>query len=214
LIFRYLVCIIFFFAVQFNGFKLLAQSERPIIQLSGIIVGEDSTSGLPGVHVYVPKAGRGTTTNIYGYFSLPVLAGDSVVFSSVGYQRQSYVVPGDKGDNITVLIELVTDATYLDEVEIFPFPTEEIFKQAILAMNLPINEYEGSDNLGPSVLARMLANAPYDASTNYKYYSQQQFSAMHNKYMYQDVQTALLNPFAWASFIKSIKRGDFKKKDY
>jgi hypothetical protein len=193
--------------------SIIAQSERPVIQLSGIIVGEDSTAGLPGVHVYVPKAGRGTTTNIYGYFSMPVLAGDSIIFSSVGYQRQSYVVPADKGDNLTLIVELVTDATYLEEVEIFPYPTEELFKQAILAMNLPIDEYAGSDNLGPDILARMLANASYDASTNYKYYTQQQFNYMHNRYMYQDVQTALLNPFAWASFIKSIKRGDFKRKD-
>lgn len=191
----------------------MAQSERPVIQLSGIIVGEDSTSGVPGVHVYVPKAGRGTTTNLYGYFSMPVLAGDSVVFSAIGYRKQSYKVPGDKGNNITLIIELVTDATYLDEVEIFPYPTEELFKQAILAMNLPINEFEGSDNLGPEVLARMLANSSFDASTNYKYYSQQQFNNMHNRYTYQDPRIALLNPFAWAQFIKSIKRGDFKQKD-
>ncbi len=29
-------------------------------------------SGVPGVHVYVPKAGRGTTSNNVGFFSMAV----------------------------------------------------------------------------------------------------------------------------------------------
>ncbi|MEM7548822.1 MAG: carboxypeptidase-like regulatory domain-containing protein [Bacteroidota bacterium] len=188
------------------------QSSRPVIQLSGIIVGEDSTSGVPGVHVYVPRAGRGTSTNIYGYFSMPVLAGDSVVISSVGYVNQHYKVPANQGENITIIVELVTDTTFLNEVQIFPYPTEQLFKQAILAMNLPINEYEQSPTLGPEVLARMLQNSTFDASTNYKYYTEQQFNRLHLKNTYQNAQTALLNPFAWANFIQSIKNGDFKKK--
>ena len=55
--------------------------KRRVIQLSGIVLGEDSVSGLPGVHVYVPKAGRGTSTNVTGFFSMPVLPGDSVVIA-------------------------------------------------------------------------------------------------------------------------------------
>lgn len=202
---------VLFFAISLNSY---AQSSRPIVQLSGIIVGEDSTSGVPGVHIFVPKAGRGTVTNIYGYFSMPVLAGDSVIISSVGYENQSYIVPGNEGENITIIVELVTDATLLDEVQIFPYPTEQLFKQAVLAMNLPIDDgFQGSSNLGPEVLAAILRNTTFDASTNYKYYTQQQFNRLHNRYGYQDFTTTLLNPFAWQSFIKSIKNGDFKRKD-
>ena len=51
-----------------------------MVQLSGLVLGEDSTSALPGVNVYVPTIGRGTVTNQYGYFSMPVLPGDSVLF--------------------------------------------------------------------------------------------------------------------------------------
>ena len=52
--------------------------KRHVIQLSGVVLGEDSVSGLPGVHVYVPKAGRGTSTLITGFFSMPVLPGDKI----------------------------------------------------------------------------------------------------------------------------------------
>src|SRR5205085_6389589 len=71
-----------------------AQSLKRIIQLSGVIIGSDSLSGpVPGVHIYVPKAGRGTTSQRTGFFSMPVLVGDSVVISAVGYVKQHYIVP-------------------------------------------------------------------------------------------------------------------------
>ena len=104
--------------------------RRQIIQLSGMVLGvdmqsKDSVSGLPGVHVYVPKAGRGTSTNGAGFFSMPVLAGDSVVISSVGFVRQHYIVPGNMNEDfLTIVVEMTTDNTFLQTVTILPFPTE------------------------------------------------------------------------------------------
>ena len=66
--------------------------KRRIIQLSGIVLGEDGVSGLPGAHVYVPLAGRGTSTQP-NVFSMAVMEGDGVVISSVGYVRRHYIVP-------------------------------------------------------------------------------------------------------------------------
>ncbi|CAA9281260.1 MAG: hypothetical protein AVDCRST_MAG95-3325, partial [uncultured Adhaeribacter sp.] len=61
-----------------------AQGRAAVVQFSGIVASGDSLYGVPGVTVYVPKAGRGTATNEYGYFSMPVLAGDSVVVRALG----------------------------------------------------------------------------------------------------------------------------------
>jgi len=201
-----------FLLAFFSQDEAFSQGESRIIQFSGVVVGQDSTTGVPGVHIYVPKAGRGTTSNIYGYFSMPVLVNDSVVISAVSYKKQHYIVPGNQGENITLIIELLQDTTYLPTVEVFPFPTEELFKEAILALNLPIDEYANSPYLGDEVLAAMLRNMPMDASSNYRYVMEQQFYQMHNRYSYQDPLMAITNPFAWAEFIKSIKRGDLKKK--
>ena len=191
----------------------MAQGQRQIIQFSGVVVEEDSTStGLFGVHVYVPKAGRGTVTNQYGYFSLPVLEGDSVLISAVGFQKQHFIIPGDQGDSFTVLVELAVDTTVLSTIEIFPFPTEELFKEAILALNLPVDDRTQEDNLGEEVLARMAQSMPMDASMNYKYYMNQQFYQMHNRYSQQRFANPLLSPINWAQFIKSLRNGDLKKK--
>ena len=66
--------------------------QKKIIQLSGVVVGQDSISGVGGVHIYVPKAGRGTTSNPYGYFAMPVIQGDSIIVSAVGYQKQNFIM--------------------------------------------------------------------------------------------------------------------------
>ncbi len=192
----------------------IAQGKKQIIQFSGVVVEEDSTStGLFGVHVYVPKVGRGTVTNQYGYFSMPVLEGDSVLISAVGFQKQHFIIPGDQGESFTVLVELASDTTMLSTVEIFPYPTEEMFKEAILALNLPVDDRSQEDNLGEEVLARMAQTMPMDASLNYKYYMNQQFYQLHNRYSQQRFSNPLLSPVNWASFIKSLRSGDFKKKN-
>ncbi|MCG8318402.1 MAG: carboxypeptidase-like regulatory domain-containing protein [Cytophagales bacterium] len=186
--------------------------DKQIVQFSGVVVGADSTTGVPGVHVYVPKAGRGTTSNLYGYFSMPALVGDSVIISAIGFERILYVIPGDRGENITEFFELKPDTTYLEEVEIFPFPTEKDFKQAVLALQLPSNNFS-QDNMGAEVLARIAETLPMDGREAYRGFVNQQFYTAHNRFLYNPNPTsALLNPFAWAELVKSIKRGDFKKK--
>ena len=183
-----------------------------IIQFSGVVIQPDSSGGVMGAHVYVPKAGRGTTTNQFGYFSLPVLENDSVIISCVGYRKYNFIVPGNKGDHITVIISLQHDVTYLPEIEIFPYPTEELLKEAILAMNLPNrNEIDNiSQNLNQRLMAEMFRSMPMDAVMNYRYYMDQR--VMYSSDGYAPRYNPLLNPFAWAEFFKSLKRGDLKSK--
>ena len=197
----------------FQAKEVSAQGgELEIIQLSGVVLRPDSTGGVLGVHVYVPKAGRGTTTNQFGYFSMPTLIGDSVVISAVGYQKHHYIVPEDQGDAITIIIPLKEDTIILPEIEVFPYPTEELLKEAILAMRLPnAADYDAiNQNLNEQVMAEMFRTMPMDGSQNYKYYMNQRLTywndAIGPRY------NALLNPLAWADFFKSLKRGDLKKK--
>lgn len=183
--------------------KAQAQGQKKVIQLSGIILGEDSVSGVPGVHVYVPKAGRGTTTNRVGYFSMPTLVGDEIVISAIGYQKQYYRVPDTDKENMTILVELVSDTTYLETVEIMPFPTEEIFKEAVIALNLPVDTEVNDQNLNQELLALMLQTTPMDGALNHRYY-------IDNWVQYQNDRfgprpNPLLNPFNWARFFKSLK---------
>ncbi|MEM6525893.1 MAG: carboxypeptidase-like regulatory domain-containing protein [Bacteroidota bacterium] len=186
-----------------------AQGEKKVIQLSGIVLGQDSVSGIPGVHIYVPKAGRGTTTNRVGYFSLPVLPGDEMMVSAVGYERQYFEVPDSDKDNLTIIIELVSDTTFLETVEIMPFPTEEIFKEAVVALNLPVDSRGvTSDSYNEDLLALMLRTTPYDGALNYRY--SQDLWQQNQGNRFGPAANPYLNPFNWAQFFKSLRK---KKKN-
>ena len=107
-----------------------AQGKRRVVQFTGIVASGDSLLGVPGASVYVPKAGRGTTSNAYGYFSMAVLAGDSIVFRSLGYSNQTIIIPADyQRQSFSIIVSLKEDATVLPEVRIFPTPPSRPLKR-------------------------------------------------------------------------------------
>lgn len=198
---------ILFVLMTAAGFTASAQQyQKRVIQLSGVVIGSDSSRAVAGVHVYVPKAGRGAVTNAAGFFSMPVLVGDSVVISAVGYVRQHYIVPNHYSDFLTLIIEMVEDVTFLNQVTITPFPTEEVFKQAVLALNIPLDEGQiDRKNLNAELMALMVRTAPMDANLNYRYYMEQTAAGYSERF--QPRVNPFLNPFNWAKFFRDLKRG-------
>ena len=185
-----------------------AQQNKRVIQLSGVVLGQvqgDSVIQIPGAHIYVPKAGRGQTTNQVGFFSMPVLVGDELVVSSVGYERQKFTVPESSSEYQTIVVTLSQDTTYLDEVIVMPFPTEEVFKQAVLALNLPLEDGQiDKRNLNAELLALMMKSTPMDGYQNQRYYLNQWASSTNARY--QPVTNPFLNPFNWAKFFNGLKK--------
>jgi hypothetical protein len=188
------------------SFDSSAQQQKRIVQLSGVII--DTLQGpVPGVYVYVPKAGRGTATNHVGFFSMPVVVGDSIVISSVGYQTQHYIVPQKSKEYETIIVSMVQDVTYLQPIDIVPYPTEEVFKEAVLALNLPANKID-EKNVNAELLALMLKTTPMSGPQNQKYYLDQWAATQNDKYM--PVTNPFLNPFNWVKFFNGLKNN--KKK--
>ncbi|UJP67043.1 carboxypeptidase-like regulatory domain-containing protein [Mongoliitalea daihaiensis] len=188
-------------------------NERKVIQLSGIILNSDSTDAVPGVNVYVPKKGRGTSSGRYGYFSLPVLEGDSVIFSFIGLKKQSFKVPDNLDDDkISLILTMQVDEIALAEIEVMPFPTEDEFKRQILAMNYEAPmAIDTRGNMSPETLLRWAENMPASGNENMRYFRQNQVMQIQDRYGPRPF--TLLDPFAWNKFIQSIKRGDLKKRD-
>jgi len=136
---------------------------------------------------------------------MPVIPGDSVVISSVGFARQSTIIPKNAPDFLTIMIEMVEDVTLLQTVTITQFPTEEVFKQAVLALNVPLDD-RGFDqrNLNAELLALMLKTTPMDGNANYRYYINQYAGSVQDKF--QPRTNPFLNPFNWARFFKDLKK--------
>jgi len=203
---KYLLCGLLVIVCLSIASDTLAQQPKRVIQLSGVTM-DTVTGPVPFVNIYVPAAGRGVKTNTVGFFSLPVLAGDSVVISSVGYQRQFFVVPNDANEYLTIFVSMVQDVTYLREVEILPYPTEEVFKEAVLALNLPTAEID-EKNLNAELLALMLKTTPMDGPLNQRYSLNQWAASQNDRFM--PVTNPFLNPFNWAKFFNGLKKN--KKK--
>jgi hypothetical protein len=199
-----------FILALFLGFSIslsheaIAQEERKVVQFTGIIVDQDGVTEIPGVHVYERKTGRGTTTNVYGYFSMPAIVGEEITVSAIGYIQQQFIVPEGKNDRVNVLFRLEEDTVYLQNVDISLYVSEREFKQAILALNLPDQSEMIQGRLDGAAMQSMLQNMPYDASLNARYYFDQQFYYQQDNYGPRS--NPFLNPFNWGRFIKSLKK--------
>lgn len=199
----------FFFLIQ----SLSAQTgqEKKVIQLSGIILNADSTDAVPGVNIYVPKKGRGTVSGRFGYFSMPVLEGDSVVFSFIGLKKQTFKIPEKvENDRISLILTMEIDEIALAEVEVMPYPTEEEFKKAIVAMTVVDPMSISRTNMSPEMLLRWAESMPASGGENFRSFQQGQM--VQNQDLYGPRPLRILDPFAWSQFIRSIKRGDLKSK--
>ena len=207
-IYIYVLCLAF---VVFFHQSTQAQGSKDPVFVSGFIVDSKTTDFVPGVHLYIPKAGRGTSSNSDGFFALPTIPGDSIIVSCIGYKTYFYRIPEDKTESYSVVIELVEDTTTLAVIEVFPYPTEELFKEAFLAMELPDEEKIEAmrENLDQRVMTRLAYGLPMDATMNYRNQMYRDVYALENRTTLPSYQ--FLNPFAWARFFKSIKNGDFKK---
>lgn len=186
--------------------------EKKVIQLSGIILNADSTDAVAGVNIYVPKKGRGTSSGRFGYFSMPVLEGDSIIFSFIGLKKQTFKVPETvESDRISLILTMQVDEIALAEIEVMPYPTEEEFKQAVIALNVVDPMSISRANMSPEMLLRWAESMPASGNENFRYFQQGQ--AIQNQDLYGPRTLRLLDPFAWGQFIRSIKRGDLKRKD-
>ena len=178
--------------------------EQKIVQLTGLVVADDGQTQVPGVHIYVPSHGRGTTSNLYGYFSMPVLVGDHLVLSSIGFIKQDFIVPSGTNGRVNVVFKMITDTVYLENIDITPFLSEKMFKKAILAMHVPDPGEMVAGRLDGNALSAMARNMPYDASLNASYYFNQQLYYMQDNYGPRS--NPFLNPFNWSKFLGSLNK--------
>jgi CarboxypepD_reg-like domain len=196
--------------------KTLAQGQEKAVIFTGIVVGGKNSEPLPGAFVFNSSAGRGTIANESGYFIISVFPGDSIVFSYVGFKKQYHKIPRKIEQSYSAIVDLKEDVQMLAEVKVYPYATEELFKEAFINTILP--DQRERDALAKATDPRsmaMLAKAMgMSASSNYRNFMSVQQNAIVNKGYTNSISTALMNPIAWMSFIKSVKKGDLTRKDW
>ena len=106
---------------------------------------------------------------------------------------------------------MVNDTTYLPATILRPRPSREQFERDFANTRVPDDAYEiARQNTDEAARRILLATLPADGREAVNYQLKQQ--AAKSYYAGQTAPMNILNPFAWADFIKAWKRGDFKSK--
>lgn len=196
---------------EFAGAQQLPGRSKEVVQFSGIVKDDISSAPVPFSIVYVERERRGTISTLEGFFSFAVAKGDIVVFKSIGYKPVRIQVPYDAtGDSYYRDVSLPRETYTLDTFYIYPLPAPHQLRQAMVNLDVPETMIElAKKTIEKSKLDEMNLITRYDGSENFTKYVQQQ---VQTYYSYgQPAPIRLFDAFSWAEFIKSLKRGDFKR---
>lgn len=209
---KLLLSISIFFSFIYSAKAQFESYRDSVIQLYGVVMSADSLAALPLASISVIGRNQGTVSNDQGVFSIVILKGDRLRFTSVGFKPHEVTIPKNiEGNQQSMIITMVQDTVYLPTAIIKKYPNPEEFEREFARSQFPDDQQEiARKNLSEAnrrilidvyPLSGTEANQQFMQQNVRKYYSQGQMPPQN-----------IFNPIAWSEFIKAWKRGDFKRK--
>lgn len=198
-------------------FSIAQKTKEPIkvVQFSGMVFHEEGGNPvpLPYTNVAVMGTSRGAAADMDGFFSFVALAGETIVFSRIGFQTVEIKIPDTLVSDQYKWIQIMTeDNIILPEAIIMPWPSREHFKQEFLAIDISNELRENAQaNLADEKLKEIRYSVPVDGRETTSLVIKQQ--ATDYVYTGQMKPQNIFNPIAWKKFIDAWRRGDYKKKE-
>lgn len=192
--------------------KATAQDERDeedLLQFSGVVVRSDSLTPVPFTNIVIAGEGRGTVSDAQGYFSLVAQEKDTIIFSSIGFKRSHFIIPDSlEKKNYSLIHAMEIDTVQMRETTVHPWPTREQFKEAFMNADVPDDDLERArKNLAKAKMQERMEDMEMDARMNYDLQMQEHQNRVY--YSGQAPPISILNPAAWAEFIKAWREGRF-----
>ena len=188
-----------------------SQTDR-LIQFSGYALTADSLMGVPFAHITILNRGRVATAGPDGFFSFAAHEADTLYFTCVGFTPVMYLIPAKlESEKFSVIQMMTKNDIYLPNTIIYPWGPPSNFAPYFLALRLPDDDLQRAKrNMDRERLAELGERLEQDGgeATNVALRN----SAAKTYYYGQTAPQNIFNPLAWAEFIRSWKRGDFKKK--
>ena len=187
-------------------------SYSQLIQISGVVLDQDSGSRIPYVSILVKGTKKYYMSDQRGFFSLVAYPNDEIEFHSISHKNRTYKINDTLNQKYYSIIQLLAkDTILLQEIEIYPWPSKEEFKRAFLALNLNSTDIDRAEsNLLRDELSYLERNQTSSSSENYKYVMQAYYTKIYS--VGQQPMNNLLNPIKWAQFIDAWRKGKFKSK--
>lgn len=197
------------------------EEDKSLIQLSGVIKA-DAKTPIPFSTVRIKNTVRGTIAAVDGFYSLVVKPKDTVEYVAMGFKTARFTVPDNVPENKYIYnVILLEDTLTFDPGVVYPWPTQEEFKEAFLSLQVEDTYADlAKKNLDQRKLMELYESLAKDGKEN-QMYALQQIASSHyyaggqKNYMMINgaaVPTSLLNPIAWTQFIKDLQAGKFKRK--
>ncbi|MFM6947113.1 MAG: hypothetical protein ACKOWW_08230 [Flavobacteriales bacterium] len=185
--------------------------EKPLIQLSGVVVTEEAFE-LPYTTVYNKTLHKGLISDAYGFFSIVCNTGDTILFSRKGYSTSPFVVPDSLNENRYSIIHMLTrDTLEIPEIRVYPWPNKEAFAQHFVNMNPYEDDIRRAQReLSGESLAFVAARLDADPSLAFGTMTKQQNTKIYTNG--QLPQNNLLNPYAWSKLIKDWQDGKLSRQ--
>lgn len=156
---RHLLALLTFLCIAFPG---QAQTQQPLVLISGKILHVADQKPLVGVTV-VARPGRfADISSVNGNFSIKARPGDTLVFYSVGFKNERYLVLKKPEQRIQVLLR--PQDVELKEVEITSRPSAEKINRAMRNMKKPAEPDPTKAPPAPEPLFEEKATEPVKAN--------------------------------------------------
>lgn len=186
-------------------------SQQEYVQVHGLVFDNEST---PIKYVNIISTGlrTGTNTDDRGIFSIISFPGDTLIFSSIGYQPAFIrIPPGVDSPVFTIDITMDIDTINIGSVLVLPWKTYEEFKRAVVEYVSPKEvEMKNMENNLALIARQIDEDLDIHPEAGYRYAMQQEAERIMTSH--QTPVNNLFNPFAWAKFIDGLKNGLLKNK--
>jgi hypothetical protein len=183
------------------------------VQVNGIIT-DQLFRPVAGVAVVSKKLKRGVLSERSGIYSITSTPGDTIFFRALGFKRYHTIIPETFSErHCEVDIALDIDTIQIKEVNIMPWKNySEFIKDMTKEKPVdPIIE-NMNDNIASIYVAIANQGNKISPEAGYRYSMEQNFTSMSTREQFPI--NNLLNPFAWAKFIRGIKNGLFKSQKF
>lgn len=203
---RFFLFIAFIFSVSFSFGQEFSDSSG-IVQLSGMVINQETFDPIPYANIAVLNTSRGTYTDENGFFSFVVRKEDRMKFSALGFKDKYIRLPDTLNINrFNLLIFAELDTINLAEAVVMPWPSREHFRIEFLELDVKEELQERAlENLAMETLERLKYEVPTDANEHADFYLRQQAADFY--YYGQAPPQRIFDPLAWAEFIKFLKKG-------
>jgi hypothetical protein len=210
---KYIYTILLFILSISGTYGQIVENEK-YVQVSGIIT-DILSKPVAGVAVVSRKLKKGILSERSGIYSITSTPGDTIYFKALGFKRYHTIIPETfKERHCEVDIALEIDTIQIKEVNIMPWKNYSDFIKDITKERPvdPIIENMNDNIASIYVAIANQGNYQVTPEAGFRNAMEQNFGAMATRGQYPI--NNLLNPFAWAKFIKSIKNGLFKNQKF